>query len=231
MVSLNLSYTNGVTNTIVTNTASATQQSGEQLSRSANVALTCYRPSVSKTALPSHVITYTWDITKTADDTQVDLFDGDGQTVNYTIEAVKDGGTPGSWSVSGAVTVLNPNPSDTIPVSALTDQLSGGYGTVALDCKGATVVPKAVNGVPGSLPCSYNVALPDGASRTNTATVTLYARNYSGTADFAFDPNNASTVNNSLTVTDTICRPVDIQHQRQPVLSAPAHLCGRLRPG
>ncbi|MCW5844926.1 MAG: carboxypeptidase regulatory-like domain-containing protein [Caldilinea sp.] len=201
------SYTNGVAGTTVTNTASATQQSGEQLSQSANVALTCYRPSVSKTAVPSHVITYTWDITKTADVAQVDLFDGDGQTVNYTIEAVRDGGTPGSWSASGTVTIVNPNPSETIPVAAVADELSGGFGAVALDCSGATVVPAASNGNPGSLACSYAVTLPDGSSRTNTATVTLYGRSYSGTADVVFNPNAANTVNDSLTVTDTIAGP------------------------
>ena len=200
-------YLAGSAGVTVVNTASATQESGEQLSSSAAVALTCYRPSVSKTAWPSYVMSYTWDITKTADVTQVALFDGDGQSVNYTIEAVKDGGTPGRWHVDGAVTVFNPNPSETIPLSALADQLSGGYGAVVLDCGNATEVPAAINGTSGSLTCTYTVALPDDASRTNTATVTLYGKSYSSSADIAFNVNEATLVNDSLTVTDTIAGP------------------------
>ena len=200
-------YTAGSAGTTVTNTASATQESGEQLNASANVDLGCYRPAVSKTAVPSHTITYTWDITKTADDLQVDLFDGNGQTVTYTIEAIKDGGTPGSWRVSGAVTVLNPNPSETIPLAALTDQLNGGYGAVAIDCGNATEIPAASNSIPGSLTCTYAAALPDGTSRTNTATVTLYGMSYSGLADIAFHANEAIKVHDGLTVTDTVAGP------------------------
>ena len=52
------------------------------------------------------VITYTWDITKTADVAQVDLFDGDGQTVNYTIGPSGWRNTRG-WSAGGTVTIVN----------------------------------------------------------------------------------------------------------------------------
>ncbi len=196
-------YAQGSASTTVNNIASAALQSGAQLSDNVNVALTCYRPSVSKTATPTHVITYTWDLTKTADAASVALFAGDSQVVNYTIDAVRSAGATGSWAVSGTVTVLNPHPREAIPAANLSDALSLS-GPATLDCNGATAAPPATGATPGSLTCTYAVDLASGAAQTNTATLLLYSRSYTGAAPFAFNPAQAATVNDSLTVTDTI---------------------------
>lgn len=199
-------YVSGVASYPFDNTAQIQYVEGSGPSATETVTINCYRPSVSKTAEPSHVITYTWDLVKTANVTDVHLFDGDSQVVTYTIEAIKDNGTPGSWAVSGVVTVLNPNPDETISVEYLSDELSIS-GAVTLDCGGATVVPGAANGMPGSLTCSYAQQLPSGAAQTNTATLVLYNRSYTDTASFSFDANNAAKVHDSLNVTDTIAGP------------------------
>ena len=93
-------YSNGMASRVIGNVATIVQ-TGQ--SDSEDVALTCYIPSVSKDATPSYTLTYTWQLEKVVYPPTVDLFDGANATLNYTVTATRDNGTPGSWGVTGVI--------------------------------------------------------------------------------------------------------------------------------
>jgi hypothetical protein len=160
---------------------------------------------VSKTAGTTFTRTYEWSIAKSHDQTgTVELAPGQSHDVNYDVTVDVAGQTDSDWAVSGTIAVTNPAH---VAASGVTveDVVSPAI-TASVDCNGAA----AGTGVPatiapgGTLNCTYTTALPDGTSRTNTATAdstTTGIHEGSGTAAVTFgDPTNE--LDECITVTD-----------------------------
>ena len=165
----------------------------------ANVDVTCYRLTVTKTATPSFTRTNTWTIDKSVTPDTFSFFDGQTGTAHYSVLVTKTV-TDSDWAVSGTITVHNPAPI-VATLSSLTDTISGaGAPSVTPDCGGATTVPAG-----GDLVCTYSADLPDAATRTNTATATAYTVDYTGTASIDFT-NVVPTVvgDDTINVTDDV---------------------------
>jgi hypothetical protein len=163
------------------NTASftAVAPGSDSGSDSASVLVTCYALGVSKTANGTFGRSWTWDIQKTADQTNIGPIQiGQPVAVNYQV-TVTGSYTDGSYAVSGAITVNNPAPI-AATINSVTDVISG-VGSAPVDC-GVSFPYSLAAG--GTLNCTYSSALPDGAARTNTATVTLQ-NTPSGTTNFS----------------------------------------------
>jgi hypothetical protein len=160
----------------------------------------CYdfEVDVAKTAETTFTRTYEWNIDKSVMPATWDLFTGDTGTSKYTVAVTKDAGTDSDWAVSGTIEVVNNTPFDAT-IESVTDVISGPI-TPTLTCPALPVVL-----VPGdSLHCTYASVLPDGTSRTNTATVETSGMVGGGeaTKDVTFgDPT--TEVNASINVTDT----------------------------
>ena len=111
----------------------------------------------------------------------------------------KTGYTDSSWAVNGTITIHNPHPTLSATIESVSDLLGGIPVNPAC---GVTFPYTLAAG--GTLTCSYSAGLPDGSSRTNTATVATSGPvdGGTGTADVIFgDPT--TVVNGSVTVTDT----------------------------
>jgi hypothetical protein len=158
-----------------------------------------YEVTVSKDAQTSFTRTWQWRIDKSVSPAQWQLFNGDQGTSRYTVAVERSGFTDSGWAVAGTITIHNPAPM-TATVVSVADVVSGNI-PAAVDC--GVTLPYALGGGE-TLECSYQTALPDGASRTNTATVatTGPVGGGSGNADVVFgDPT--TQVNATVHVNDT----------------------------
>lgn len=181
-------------------------ESDSKTSHTANAATTvhCYGLTVTKDATPSFSRNYTWTIDKSVSPTTIDMFDGAPEAdVDWTITPHRSAPSDSDYAVAGTITITNPAPMVAEDVS-VADMVSGGVAAT-VDCgSGATTVdvPAAAGGTDGEATCSYTASLPDGATRTNTATATLFDEDYTGTASVDFTGVVPTTTNESATVTD-----------------------------
>jgi hypothetical protein len=158
--------------------------------------------AVEKTAVPKFKRVYHWTIQKEVTDPAsqpLTLSAGQSYTVKYKISLV---GTPKDqdFQVEGTVVIKNTG-AGAVVLQAPTDTLSTGEN-VALSC-GVSFPYTLPEG--GSLSCTYSQALPNGQSRTNTASVSWSAGDKSGTASgqasFSFT-TPTEVVDGSVTVAD-----------------------------
>jgi len=145
---------------------------------------------VSKTA----TATYTPSITKTVDKTEIDTSSGSSAIFNYTVKVTTSG-----WTVSGNISVMNPNDWESI-TATVADTLSDSGGACAVNGGSNTVTVAA--GSTASVPytCSF-AAVPGASSGTNTATAS-----WNSAAAFTPDASAQGTAGytfSSFTVTDT----------------------------
>lgn len=159
----------------------------------------CYdfEVTVEKTANTTFTRTWTWTIDKTADQTELELAEGQSFPVTYWVD-VDASATDSAWAVSGEIWVTNDTPFDATIVE-VDDVVSPAIG-VALVCPELPAIL-----TPGdSLHCTYSTPLADGSSRTNTATVStsgLVGGN-SADADVIFgDPT--TEIDEQITVSDS----------------------------
>ena len=166
-------------------------------------------PTVTKTASGSYDNKYTWTVTKRADTSTVySAGGGPSSPVNYTVDVSHDAGTISNVKVTGTITAANPNPTDPIAITGVTDTLSDG-------------TPCTITNVPSSLPvgetplnyeCDLS-ALPT-SPLTNTVVVDWGGQTLphdgtlaAGSASFT-TPNSisfaANTIDNCLTVSDKL---------------------------
>jgi hypothetical protein len=90
--------------------------------------------------------------------------------------------------------------------------------TATVDCDPNTIgnqttvnVPAKSGATDGQATCTYSADLPNGTSRTNTATATLFGVNYTGTAPVVFDANTTlELVDECVTVTDDHGTPANL---------------------
>lgn len=202
--------------TTITNTA-YTETNDSETTDSANdsVNATCYELSVEKTAETSLTRTWTWDVDKTSDVGTVNLFAGDSGEITWTVTVTGLGSSDSAWHVEGDITITNPAPMIAEDV-ALTDSISGGFGSVGVDCDSGTAgnqttvdVPAASGGADGSVTCTYEAYLLDATARTNTATATLFGEQYSDDAAVDFTGATVDDINECVDVTDDNTTPAD----------------------
>jgi hypothetical protein len=147
---------------------------------SAAVTVNCYSLTVNKTANTSLTRTYSWTITKSADQTSLTLAFNQSFLVNHKV-LVNATSTDSKWAASGTITVHNPAPIDAA-INSASDVLSPAAGTTAIDCGQTFPYTLAAS---GDLVCNYTITgLPDASTRTNTGTATLQNHSYAanGTA-------------------------------------------------
>jgi hypothetical protein len=158
-----------------------------------------YELSISKTANTTFTRTFEWTIDKSVTPDTWELFTGDTGTSEYTVAVEKTGFTDSNWAVAGTITINNNTPI-AATITGVSDQISGD-GSPTPNCNVTFPYTLAAG---GTLSCSYSSALPDGSSRTNTATVTTSGTvgGGSGTAPVTFG-NPTTVVNNSINVDDT----------------------------
>jgi hypothetical protein len=157
-----------------------------------------YEVKVSKTAVTTFDRSWVWTIDKSADQTSLELSNGQSFPVNYDV-VVNAGSTDSNWAVSGVITIQNPDPSIAAMVTGVADVVSDGI-VAALDCSLPSVVQPG-----GTLQCNYSTALPDGSNRTNTATVTTsgLVGGGSGQASVTFGAP-ANETDECITITDSL---------------------------
>jgi len=152
---------------------------------------------VKKDANTSFDRQWNWTITKTGDQTSLTLAPGQSVPVNYTV-TVQSVAVDSNWKVTGSISFQN-TASEPATITAVTDVISGGI-VASVDC-GTTfpfTLPAGYTKV-----CTYQATLPDGSSRTNTATVETSGNvpGSSFTIPFSFgNPNNE--VDECITVED-----------------------------
>jgi hypothetical protein len=133
----------------------------------AAVDVSCYALAVSKDAQTSYTRKWTWEIDKVGDKTELTY--GDDFTVNYEVK-VSASAVDSQWAVSGKISIYNPAPM----AAEITDVVDIVTTNIAAD----VVCPAMVVPAGETLVCSYTSALPDAASRINTATATLQNYDY-----------------------------------------------------
>ena len=177
-------WTNLMGTRTATNTATIVETG---TSATETVDIDCYKLGVRKTATESIGDRHIWTIDKTSTVTSLDLDKGERKDVSFTITVSNTRRTIDGWFVDGDIVITNPAPM--AAVVDVTDVLSrSGVADVAatVNCDG--------DGLDVSLPakgtktCSYHASLPNGDSRTNTATVTLdgVGTRFTGTAAVDF---------------------------------------------
>jgi len=166
--------------------------------------------TVTKTAAPEFSRTFTWGISKSVDNSEIDIADGGLAKFNYAVEVTHDVGTDSGWQVTGTITVTNPNVAAVSNVNVADSINDANAICVVTDGLGATIPASGSSNFPYT--CTYSAAPTTSSKNTATATwleqqlsngATLYGGSASGTADFAFT-TPTTIVDGSVTVTDTL---------------------------
>ena len=174
--------------------------------------------TVTKTAASSMTRTYKWKIVKSAPN---GLTYGptlaSTVTVPYSVTLSPDGYTDSLWSVTGVITVTNPNSWQPVTVTSVTDQLGasiGGTCTVTGGTTAKTLTPKGTAGATATYAyaCSFPITGPTGYSGNNTATATWDATaahtgttaSATGQAAVNFETGAVTKVNQVITVNDQV---------------------------
>ena len=151
---------------------------------------------VTKNAYPSFTRAFKWAITKDVDQTHVNT--SGSATFNYTVSVTHDAGTDSGWQATGEITVSNPSPADFTNVT-VTDAVDNGGNCSVTGGAGITIPANSHVELP--YVCTYD-ALP--AAGTNTATATWDSNSTSGTAAVDFAKAVIHSVDDSVTVTDSL---------------------------
>jgi hypothetical protein len=167
---------------------------------------------IEKTAETSYTRAWDWSLDKTADQTSLELMDGQLFSVNYgiTLGAVAN---DSAWNVAGTVSVTNPVGNRDVTITSIEDALSLD-GNVTLDC------PTDMTLAGGeTLVCTYSHGLPGKNDQTNTVTVTtdVPVLEGSATASVVFGEPSES-IDECAVLTDTavaasfdqVCAGVDV---------------------
>jgi hypothetical protein len=185
------------------NTAVLTESdNGTESQDSASVTITCHTLTVTKDATPTFDRVWTWTIEKNADATEITINADESATINYEVDVAATHVDSG-WAVSGTITITNPAPVAAVGVS-VADMLTGGIAAT-VDCDPVTAGDQATVDVPAedSATCSYSATLPNGDTRTNTATATLFGEDYTGTAQVDFTGVAPDETDDTIDVTDS----------------------------
>jgi len=169
--------------------------------------------TVTKTATAAFGRAYTWSIDKVVlGDSDVSVPAGTTHSFDYKV-TVSNTSSDSTWTVTGSITVSNPN---NVAFSGVdvTDAIDNGAGDCTVTGGSNAVVPAANGQVPGQLVLDYTCTYaqkPSPDFGTNTATATWNAGTYftpgssdTGTATVDFSTVEPSTTNQVVTVSDSL---------------------------
>ncbi|MDP9182975.1 MAG: prealbumin-like fold domain-containing protein, partial [Actinomycetota bacterium] len=164
--------------------------------------------TVSKTANEAFGRAYTWSVDKAVvGPSHVEVPAGTTHSFDYTV-SVANSFTDSSWTVTGQITVTNPNNVAFTGVD-VSDSIDNGAGTCSVP-DGSHVTVPANDALVLDYTCTYASA-PAPATGTNTATATwdgdalfTTASSASGTAGVDFSDVQPSTADQVVTVSDTL---------------------------
>jgi LPXTG-motif cell wall-anchored protein len=162
---------------------------------------TCVPLTATKTAVPSFVRDYNWEIEKSVDPASATVRPGENATFDYVVTVTPSGPIDSGFTVTGVITVTNTNPI-AVPITGVTDSIPGAECTIT-----TPQLPTVPAG--GTADIAYSCTLPSGSAGTNSATVTwnssaIPAGSAQATADFTFAGVAPSTTTDaSVTVSDT----------------------------
>ena len=127
--------------------------------------------------IAKHVVTglertYGWNLTKRLTNPGVQLDDAGRATLEYAVKLTEGAKTDAAWSMSGAVTIENPNRYKSVEV-ALADAPDIGGGAVCTFATGATTTLAA--GETRAVPYTCSFASDPALTGTNTATVSWFS--------------------------------------------------------
>lgn len=140
---------------------------------------------VEKTVTASYNRLYKWLIAKEAEDTQIEIAEGGTATFNYDVTVTPDGVTDSGHTLSGTITVTNPNNWQAITAD-VTDALNQG-GTCTVTGGEDVVIPAGQ-----SVVLDYSCGVSDISATENTATATWDAALY-------FTPNGSASDSEAVT--------------------------------
>jgi uncharacterized repeat protein (TIGR01451 family) len=129
----------------------------------------CQDLTIAKTANPSYTRAYDWSITKAVDRTSSTTTAGTA-TFNYTVVATKGAATDSGWSVTGAITVSNPNVNSVSNVTVAEKGVDNGGVCVLAGTGSLGTLTQGQTGSVGYT-CTYATA-PSFPAGTNSAQVT-----------------------------------------------------------
>ena len=197
----------------ITNTATVKgDDSGSQHTDSAVLNVNCYSLAVTKDAATSRTRTWNWTIDKSVTPGTWNLFTGDSGTSQYTVTLTRTGFTDTAWVVSGNIHVSNAGNPIPATINSVSDVVSSAINAT-VSCGVSFPYTLAAG---ATLNCTYSATLPDGSTRTNTATAGQQlhnydkngvasndgTKNYSGTASVNFSTATTTEVNAEVDVTD-----------------------------
>ncbi|MEW6502699.1 MAG: hypothetical protein AB1457_01910 [Chloroflexota bacterium] len=154
---------------------------------------------VKKDAKTSFERQWDWTITKKGDQTSLTLAPGQVFPVNYAV-TVQASAEDSNWKVTGTISFQN-TASEPATITAVTDVISGGIvANVNCGVSFPFTLPAGFTKV-----CTYEAALPDGSSRTNTATVETSGDVPGSSVTIPFSFGNPSTeTDECITVEDNL---------------------------
>jgi hypothetical protein len=166
--------------------------------------------TVDKTVLPAFMRTFNWNIAKGVTPGSAFLQAGNQAPFTWAVDVTQLAFTDSAWTVSGTITVSNPNDWEDIAGVTVNDTLSGG-GACTVTGGSNVLVPKS-----GSVPLAYTCPA-SGQPGTNTATAawdsdtysTPFPSAHSGAVSFAFT-TPTSEVNRTIHVTDPRAQPQEL---------------------
>ncbi|MHB8960129.1 MAG: prealbumin-like fold domain-containing protein [Candidatus Limnocylindrales bacterium] len=188
------------TATFTTNDTATTGSASKQVTVCVGKDLT-----VTKTAAGTFNRAYLWKIAKDVDKTTVNIADGDTATFGYTVKVDQTGFTDSGYTLSGKITVANPNDWEAITADVSDSVDNGGACTVT----GGTAVTIPASGSKVlDYSCTFSAA-PNSYSGTNTATAAwdkavAFTPNASATGTAEFTLGQVGATNKTITVTDTL---------------------------
>ncbi|MEI2827766.1 MAG: hypothetical protein V9F04_16290 [Dermatophilaceae bacterium] len=122
--------------------------------------------------------------------------------------ATKTDQTDSGWTVTGTITVTNPNTWQSVTLTGVTDALSAAGATCTVTGETTATLAKSGGSVKLDYTCTY-AAQPASYSGTNTATATwdqaaAHTAHGSASGTTAYTLDLAKETNDSVTVTDTV---------------------------
>ncbi|HUA11940.1 MAG TPA: hypothetical protein VMA83_08050, partial [Solirubrobacteraceae bacterium] len=163
--------------------------------------------TVSNSANAAFTRTYKWGIEKSAEPARVDNQSPDAST-NYTVTVTHDAGTDSAWTVSGDVTVKNPNSWEAVTLTGVSDEVSNGGS-----CHITSGNPEATIPAEGEVTLGYECTYahdPGNGAFTSKATATWEEAAASTSAGSASSESGAEfsgpakVIDGSVTVNDTV---------------------------
>ena len=195
-------YSNSVIHTNYPNEASLSGTAMQTKTDNANVNVSCYVPSLQKTAVGTYNRVVDWILTKSVNPASHKALAGQNTELStWTVEATKSN-TYSNYEVTGTISITNPNPSSDL-LFTIADSLSDG--TVA-----TVTCPDMFVAAGGVLSCDYTAeplyaGESSGAPNENTATLQISGSSFETSATTTISYIETLTGDDSVVFNDGRC--------------------------